>query len=214
MLLSWEGLNVLIDTPPELRLQLLKNHIDRVDALLFTHCHADHVYGLDDVRIFCRDRRLPVYGDAVTLKEMKRIFPYVFRRTQKAGGKPRVRLKPFKSPFSLFKRKVVPLTVYHGNKKVSGFRVGGFAYISDCSRIPAATFSLLTGLKVLIIDALRDEFHPTHFSLPESMEAARRIGAEKTFFTHIAHNLDHDQTNRRLPSDMRLAHDGLRLRLP
>ena len=213
ILMTWNDKNILVDTPPELRLQLVENRVGKIDALIFTHCHADHVYGLDDVRIFCRDKKLPVYGSPDTMREMKRIFPYVFRRTQKGGGKPRVRLVRFRGPFRLFGKKVMPLTVFHGNKKVTGFRIDDFAYISDCSRIPAATMKLLGGLKVLVLDALRDVPHSTHFSLPESLAAAKHIAADRTYFTHVAHNLDHFRTSNSLPRNMRLAYDGQALEL-
>jgi phosphoribosyl 1,2-cyclic phosphate phosphodiesterase len=211
LLLSYAGRNVLIDTPPELRLALIKNKIDDIDAVLFTHCHADHVYGLDDVRVFCRNKRIPVYGAERTLKEIKSIFPYVFKRTQKGGGKPKLRLRAINKTFRIFGKKFTPLPVYHGNKMASGFRMDDVAYIPDYSGIPKGTWRLLEDLNILILDALRDTPHTTHVSLSESIEVAKRIGARKTLFTHISHKLDHFKTGKKLPPVMALAFDGLTL---
>ena len=212
LLLEWNGRHVLIDTPPELRLQLLSTKVRKIDAILFTHCHADHVYGLDDVRIFSRERKIPVFGDARTLAELKRIFPYVFKRTQKAGGKPRLRLKAVETPFRLFGSKITPLPVYHGNRSIRGFRLDGFAYIPDCSRIPEKTYGMLTGLNVLALDALRETPHPTHFSLSESLQAAARIGAKRTWLTHISHAMGYTAMRSKLSATVDAAYDGLTIR--
>jgi phosphoribosyl 1,2-cyclic phosphate phosphodiesterase len=209
VLVEWDGRHVLIDTPPELRIQLLSARVKKIDAILFTHCHADHVYGLDDVRIFSRERKIPVYGRREELMEIKKIFPYVFKRTQKAGGKPRLRLVPISSEVRLYSLTVVPLKVFHGNRVVYGYRLGDFAYIPDCSRIPPAVFKQLTGLSILVLDALRESPHPTHFSLSQSLEAAVQIGAAKTWFTHLSHNMDHAAIREKLPKGMDLAYDGL-----
>jgi len=207
------GKRLLIDTPPELRLQLVAHDVDRIDALFFTHCHADHVYGLDDIRFFSRDRRLPVYGDVRTLAEIRAIFPYVFKKTARAGGKPRLRLKGVHGPFSWNGIPITPVPVFHGNRKIIGYRIGSAAYVPDCSRIPAASFRLLSGLKLLVLDALRETPHPTHFSLRESLEAAGKIGAARTLFTHLGHEMDYFTVNRRLPQGVQLAFDGLSVAL-
>ncbi|OGK01502.1 MAG: MBL fold metallo-hydrolase, partial [Candidatus Raymondbacteria bacterium RifOxyB12_full_50_8] len=186
VLVSTGGKNILIDTPPELRIQLVENFVDRIDAILFTHCHADHVYGLDDIRVFSMVKRMPVYGSPNTLNEIKRIFPYIFIRTQQGGGKPKLKLTGVHGRFRFSGITIIPLPVFHGKRSVFGFRIGAFAYIPDCSAIPAATFVLLRDLDVLALDGLRKEPHPTHFSLDQAIEAARRIGARQTFLTHIS----------------------------
>jgi len=214
LLLEWKGKHIIIDTPPELRLQLLSAKVKKIDAILFTHCHADHVYGMDDVRIFCRERKIPVFADRTTLSELKSVFPYVFKRTQKAGGKPRLRLTSVEKPFKLFGMTITPLKVFHGNKPAKGFRLGNFAYIPDCNRIPERTFSLLTGLHTLVLDALRETPSPTHFSLPESISAATRIKAENTWFTHINHTMGYSVIRKKLPESMDLAYDQLQLNIP
>jgi phosphoribosyl 1,2-cyclic phosphate phosphodiesterase len=207
--MEWDGRHVLVDTPPELRLQLLSARVKKIDAILFTHCHADHVYGLDDVRIFSRENRIPVFGGRDTLSEIKRIFPYVFKRTQKAGGKPRLRLTATHGPFRLFGRRITPLPVFHGNRSIHGFRLEGFAYIPDCSRIPEKTYAMLAHLDLLALDALRESPHPTHFSLSESLDAAARINAKRTFFTHLNHTMGYSAIRRKLPERIDLAYDGL-----
>lgn len=214
LLVEWNGRQILVDTPPELRLQLLAAGVKKIDAILFTHCHADHVYGMDDVRIFSKERKIPVLADKSTLVELKKIFPYVFKRTQKAGGKPRLKLKVVEGPFYLFGLRIVPLKVFHGNKQAKGFRFGRFAYIPDCNRIPSRTFSLLKDLDVLGLDALRETPSPTHFSIPEAIRAAQQIGAKRTLFTHINHTVKHAEMKKKLPRNIELAHDSLKIYLP
>jgi phosphoribosyl 1,2-cyclic phosphate phosphodiesterase len=211
LLLSYHGKQVLIDAPPELRIQLLRERIMRIDALLFTHCHADHVYGMDDIRVFTRQCRVPVFGTKATLGEIKSIFPYVFKKTQKGGGKPRLRMRAIAGTFRVFGKTILAFPVFHGARLASGFRVDHLAYIPDYSRIPPATFKCLRGLDVLILDALRDTPHSTHVTLAESVAVAERIGASRTYFTHIAHNLEHDASERKLPRGMKMAYDGLKI---
>ncbi|MFH0919709.1 MAG: MBL fold metallo-hydrolase [Fibrobacterota bacterium] len=208
LLIEQGGKRLLIDTPPELRLQLVEHDIDRVDALLYTHCHADHVYGLDDVRFFSRKRKLPVYGDARTLAEIRCIFPYVFKKTARAGGKPRLRMRVVDRPFRWQGLRITPVPVFHGKRKVLGYRINAIAYIPDCSRIPASSFRLLSRLSILILDALRETPHPTHFSLAESLTVASKIGARRTLLTHISHSMDYISVEKRLPRSVRLAYDG------
>jgi len=213
LLIYYHQKNILIDAPQELRLQLLESRARTIDALLITHCHADHVYGLDDVRIFSKESKLPVFGGVETLSELKAIFPYVFKRTQKAGAKPRLRLVPLDACFQLFGKEIIPLPVYHGKKRIYGYRIDGFAYIPDCSQIPRKTFLLLNDLNILVIDALRLMPHPTHFCLSESIDVAKKIRAGQTYFTHLSHEIDYSNRDK-LPLGMDFAYDGLVLSVP
>jgi phosphoribosyl 1,2-cyclic phosphate phosphodiesterase len=216
------GAGVLVDAGPDLRAQALRHRISRVDAILFTHGHADHILGMDDVRRFNAvraDRKMPgsmpCYGDAATLEDIRRMFSYVFDpATPKGGGLPQLDLRPIDGRFAIGDLDVVPVPVFHGPRPILGFRFDRVAYLTDCSRIPDESWALLEGLDVLVLDALRVRPHPTHFSLDEAIATAARIGAGRTFFTHMCHDLPHASTDARLPSGMALAYDGLVLQLP
>ena len=211
------GARVLVDAGPDLREQALRHRIARVDAIVFTHGHADHILGMDDVRRFnaLMDGSMPCYGDAATLEDIRRMFSYVFDpATPKGGGLPQLDLRVIDGPFSVGDIHLQPVPIWHGRRRILGFRVGAFAYLTDCSRIDEAAWPLLERLDVLVLDALREKPHPTHFSLSDAIATAARIGAARTFFTHMAHDLPHEATNARLPDGMRLAHDGLVLSMP
>jgi phosphoribosyl 1,2-cyclic phosphate phosphodiesterase len=211
---SDRGTSLLVDTGPDLRTQALAHRIRRVDAIFFTHGHADHVVGLDDMRRFNEIQRgpIPCYGDALTALEVRRMFAYVFEGTvPKGGGLPQLELFTVVGPFCLDDLEIVPVPVFHGRRQVLGLRIGRFAYLTDCSRIPDESWPHLDGLDVVVLDALRERPHPTHFSLDEAVDAARRIGAARTYFTHMAHDLRHEPTCARLPPGMELAYDGLTL---
>jgi phosphoribosyl 1,2-cyclic phosphate phosphodiesterase len=202
---------VLVDTSADLRAQALRFGLPRVDAVLFTHSHADHVFGLDDVRIFNfrQGAAIPCYGSAETLDRIRRMFSYVFEAGQEGGGKPQLDLIPVDGPFQLLGRTVTPVPVWHGELEVYGYRLGGFAYVTDCSRIPEESFRLLAGVDTLILDALRYRPHSTHFSVGEAIAAAARVGARRTILTHIAHEVDHDAPAVPLPPGVELGYDGL-----
>jgi phosphoribosyl 1,2-cyclic phosphate phosphodiesterase len=210
-----DGASLLVDTGPDLRTQALRFGVTRVDAILYTHGHADHVVGLDDVRRFnaLQKSSIACYGDTRTLAEIRQMFGYVFDpATPKGGGIPHVELveiDPEGGPFEAAGVRITPVPVYHGERLILGFRVGIFAYLTDCSRIPDGSWPLLEGVEVVVLDALRERPHPTHFSLSEAVEAAGRIGARHTYFTHIAHDLGHATTCAKLPPSMQLAYDGL-----
>jgi len=211
-----DGARVLVDAGPDLREQALRHRIARVDAIVFTHGHADHILGMDDVRRFNALMRgsMPCYGDAATLEDIRRMFSYVFdSATPKGGGLPQLDLLEIQGPFTVGDLALQPVPIWHGSRRILGFRAGGFAYLTDCNRIDEAAWPLLERLDVLVLDALREKPHPTHFSLSEAVATAARIGAARTFFTHMAHDLPHEATNARLPDGMRLAHDGLVLSL-
>jgi len=184
-----DGLHVLVDTTPDLRAQALRHDIRRVDAILFTHAHADHIMGLDEVRRFNILSRaaIPIYTDAATTADITRVFRYAFDPdTPKGGGVPQLRMWTIGARFSLGRQEVVPVPIRHGSRGILGFRFGRFAYLTDCNSIPESSFELLDGLDCLVLDALRHKPHPTHFTVAEAVEVARRIGARQTYFTHIA----------------------------
>jgi phosphoribosyl 1,2-cyclic phosphate phosphodiesterase len=201
----------LVDTPTDLRAQALRFGLPRVDAVLFTHAHADHVFGLDDVRIFNFRQRaaIPCYGSETTLAHIRRMFAYVFEAGQEGGGKPQLELIPVEAPFELLGRTVVPVPVWHGQLEVYGYRIGSFAYVTDTNLIPEESFELLAGVEILVLDALRYRPHPTHFSFEEALAAAARVGARRTIFTHLTHEVDHDSLAMPLPPGVELGYDGL-----
>jgi phosphoribosyl 1,2-cyclic phosphate phosphodiesterase len=209
-----DGTAVLVDAGPDLREQALGHRIRRVDAVIFTHGHADHILGIDDIRRFnvLQRRPMPCYGDARTIADIRQTFAYAFNpATQKGGGLPQIVTFTIHGAFSVGRQEVVPVPLYHGERPILGLRFGAFAYLTDCSRIPDGSWALLAGLDVLVIDALRDRPHPTHFTLDEAIAASRRIGARRTYFTHMCHDLPHAASSARLPDGMELAYDGLRV---
>jgi phosphoribosyl 1,2-cyclic phosphate phosphodiesterase len=207
-----DGLRVLVDTTPDLRFQALRHDIRRIDAILFTHAHADHIMGLDEVRRFNMITRqaMPVFGDARTLANLRRTFAYVFdSKAPKGGGVPHLQLWTIGGPFAIGRQDIVPVPIRHGSWHILGFRVGRFAYLTDCNGIPEASRPLLDGLDCLVLDALRHRPHPTHFTLAQAVQVARGIGARRTLFTHIAHELGHAEVCAALPEGMTLAYDTL-----
>lgn len=208
------GTGILIDTTPDLRQQCLRARIGRVDAVVYTHAHADHVLGFDELRRFNHLTRqaVPVYGEAPTLDAVRRTFSYAFEAGAAAGGGvPNVTLTAIDGPFAIGEVRLQPLRVYHGGNPVLGLRMGGFAYLTDCNAVPDETLPLLRDLDVLVLDALRHRTHPTHYSLREASDMARRIGARTTLFTHMCHDLGHAATCALLPEGQSLAYDGLRI---
>ncbi len=199
---------ILVDTPTDLREQALRFGLPRVDAILFTHQHADHIFGLDDVRIFNFRQRAPIpcYGSEETLRNIRRVFAYIWEPGQAGGGKPQLELVPVREPFPMLGRTWVPVPVRHGEMEVFGYRTGGFAYVTDCNLIPEASFQLLVGVEILVLDALRHRPHSTHFSVEEAIAVAERIGARRTVFTHMTHEVDHDDP---LPAGVEFGYDGL-----
>ncbi len=204
--------SILVDTSTDLREQALRCGIRRVDAILFTHGHADHVFGLDDVRRFNQIQKAPIpcYADAGTLAGLRRMFAYVFEPPpQQGGGLPQLSLFRLDGAFTIGGIEIVPVPLFHGRLPVLGFRAGSFAYLTDCNRIPESSFAQLDGVRTLIIDALRHRPHSTHFSVGEAIAVAARLGAERTWLTHICHDLPHAETCAQLPPGVELAYDGL-----
>lgn len=206
-----DGTPILVDTSTDLRAQALAFDVARVDAVLFTHSHADHLMGLDEVRRFnvLSGRGLPCYGDARTLADIRRIFSYVFTPTAVGGGIPQITLFELKGPFSLGHAEIVPVPLLHGSRRILGYRIGGFAYLTDCSAIPDISWPLLEGVTHLVIDALRERPHPSHFTVQEALGVVERLAPSRAWFTHICHDLPHAETNARLPAGVELAYDGL-----
>ncbi len=209
---SGDRLALLVDAGPDLRMQALAHRIRRIDAILFTHGHADHIVGLDDVRRFnvMQKEAIACFGDERTIDDIRRMFGYVFDgATPQGGGLPKLDLFTILGPFCLRGEEITPVPILHGQRPILGFRIQRFAYLTDCSHIPDASWPLLEDLDVLVLDALRPEPHPTHFNLAEAVVAARHIGARQTYFTHMAHQLRHEPTCARLPPGITLSHDGL-----
>jgi phosphoribosyl 1,2-cyclic phosphate phosphodiesterase len=215
VLLEFDGRAVVIDTAPDFRQQALREGMERLDAVLFTHTHADHVLGLDDVRVFYFRQRqpIPIYASSRSMDDIRRIFSYIFDQTYPYGGIAKLDPHIIDGPFDVWGERLTPLPVLHGNLPVLGFRFGKTAYVTDFSAIPDSTIPLIEGLDVLILDALRHKPHPTHSSLEQSLDWVERLKPRRAFFTHIAHELGHEATNAALPPHVRLAYDGLKLDL-
>jgi phosphoribosyl 1,2-cyclic phosphate phosphodiesterase len=211
-----EGKHFLIDTTPDLRLQLLRHPIPRLDFILFTHSHSDHLMGLDDIRPFNFRQRepIPAFAGPHTAKAIRRVFSYIWDGSQIGGGKPQLDLHEIEDPFVHDGVEVVPVPVTHGDWTILGFRIGRFAYITDTNGIPPASMKLLEGIDVLALDGLRPAPpHPTHFTIGEAITCAREIGARMTYLIHLTHDIDHEPFDATLPDGVRLAYDGLELEL-
>jgi phosphoribosyl 1,2-cyclic phosphate phosphodiesterase len=205
---------VLIDTTPDFRYQALRSEIERVDAILFTHSHFDHVMGLDDVRPFNYRQGgvIPVYGSEETIGAIRRSFQYIFDERDTQSSRPRLVTHVFDgAPIDLFGLEFTPIRLNHGRGTVYGFRFGNAAYLTDHSDIPQESMELLSGLDVLFLDALRHKPHPTHSTVERSLESVAKLTPRRAFFTHICHDLGHACTEERLPPHVRLAYDGLEI---
>jgi len=217
VVISYDGHRVLVDTTPELRLQCIAHQVDFIDAVVFTHAHADHIMGLDDVRRFnaIKQGPLDIWADALTHETLNRCFGYAFAApsSNERTFRPHLvrRVIEEDGSFEIAGRTWTPIRLFHGEMPVLGFRVGRVAYCTDVSRIPDESFEKLRGLDVLVLDALHYTPHTTHFSIHQAIEAARQIGAKQTYFTHMTHSVPHAETERDLPEGIHLGYDGLRL---
>ncbi len=210
--------NLLVDTTPDLRMQLLRARLGLIHAVLYTHDHVDHVYGLDDLRVFPHylGGPVPVYCEEQVEQRIRKSFDYAFAHENQnyGGGVPQLVFRRITTePFEVLGQRIVPIRLKHGKFRVLGFRFGNVAYCTDTNEIPPEGWSELSGLDVLIVDALRPRPHPTHFSLSEAVEVARQLRPKRTLFTHMCHDLEHEATNASLPAGMELAYDGLRIPL-
>ncbi|HEY0143550.1 MAG TPA: MBL fold metallo-hydrolase [Thermoanaerobaculia bacterium] len=210
-----EGKHFLIDTTPDLRLQLLRDPMPRLDFVLFTHSHSDHLMGLDDIRPFNFRQREPIhaYANPSTAKAIRRVFSYIWDdATQIGGGKPQLELVEVDETFAHGGIEITPIPVTHGDWTILGFRIGNFAYVTDTNGIPPASMKLLEGVEILALDGLRPAPpHPTHFTIEQAIRCANEIGPKVTYLIHLTHDIDHHPFEATLPEGFRLAYDGLQL---
>ena len=209
--ISWATHRVVIDTGPDFRTQALREGIDHVDAVLYTHSHADHVLGLDDLRPLSFKKRIPLYADDASAKVIERIFDYTFDPESKYPTRARVEMHRLGTSVEVKGAVFYRVPLNHGDLEVAGFRFGNAAYLTDMNDIPESSFALLQNVDVVILDALRKQPHSSHATLDQALALVRRIQPRQAFFTHMSHDLGHAATNRELPAHVQLAYDGLRI---
>ena len=213
-MLSYNGRHVIIDTTPDFREQALREHITQLDAVFYTHTHADHILGIDDLRpltFLHKPNKLPLYATPQNCEFLRNMFRYIFEATYKFGGLPLVELRPIEGTVELFGAHFEPVTVIHGETPILGFRFGSAAYLTDHSSVPRESLDKLRDLDILFLDALRYEPHPTHSTVEQSLKIVDEVKPKRALFTHICHDLPHEATNKTLPQGVQLAYDGMKL---
>ena len=218
--LDLSGFSLVIDTTPDFRTQCLRENINRVDPVIYTHSHVDHTLGFDDLRRFCEleDKSIPVYGSTTTLQNLQRVFKYAFDGSARYPNYVRPDAREISGPFELGGWRLTPVDLPHGRMVTNGFvfEKNGkrrFAYFTDCQSLPEEAVKAAKGVDTLVIDALRHDAHSTHFTVSEALLASERVGARQTYFIHMCHDLGHASTESSLPESVKLAYDGLRLHL-
>lgn len=214
ILVSWDNVTYVIDCGPDFRQQMLRENVTTINGVLFTHEHADHTAGLDDLRPFCyKIGEMPIYLNQRTLSSLEQRFEYIFSKENRYPGAPSVRSNLIDiTPFFIDDLEVIPLKVLHGNLPVTAYRIQDFAYLTDVKSVPVSELEKLQGLEVLVVNALRIDAHPTHFNLEEALEFVKRVQPKRTYFTHISHKLGfHQEVSKKLPESVFLAYDGLKL---
>ncbi len=214
VLIEYGNHSVLIDTTPDFREQAIRENIRSLDAVLYTHTHADHLLGIDDLRPLSfkhKPNRLPLYAHPDAAEFIRGMFRYIFDADYKFGGLPQVELRPINGVLELFGAQFEPIVLIHGDAEIYGFRFGSSAYLTDHSDIPEESLSKLEGLDVLFLDALRYKPHPTHSTVEHSLATVARLKPQRAFFTHICHDLPHEKTNAQLPANVKLSYDGMKL---
>ncbi len=209
------GENILIDTGPDLRNQALRENINRVDAVLYTHTHADHLHGIDDLRAFCvlQRQQIPLYAKADAVTHISQKFGYTLREPSNFWEMPVLRIESIDAPFKLFNTSITPIPVMHGKSHIFGYRVSNIAYLTDVSEIPESSFALLENLDIVLIDCLREVTHPTHINIEQSLAYIGRIKAKQSYMIHMTHELEYVSLANKLPKDVFVGYDGLKLRV-
>jgi len=215
ILIQHENKNILVDTSTDLRQQALRHSISHIDAVLFTHPHADHLHGIDELRSFnhIQDSHIPCYGNKETIERIQIYFKYIFQNFVKEGWKPHLETHVIDGPLLIPPLTILPIEVYHGKMKVLSFRIEKTAYVTDCNRIPEDSIKQLMGLDLLILDALRQKPHFTHFNIDEAVDMVKTLKPKRAVFTHLSHNIDYDETGSTLPPNIELAYDGMEITL-
>ena len=216
ILIKWDKASVVIDCGPDFRQQMLTHHIDRLDAVLFTHEHTDHIIGLDDIRPFFyrQQKDIPLYAEPWVFKALYKRFEYIFDPNNNYPGKPQFQCHDLveNQSIDLWGKEVLPVRINHGTLPILGFRMGDFAYFTDVKSVPENTYEKLSGVKTLVVNALRRELHPSHFSLDEALDFISKVAPQKSYLTHISHLLGfHKEVENQLPENVFLAYDGLRI---
>jgi phosphoribosyl 1,2-cyclic phosphate phosphodiesterase len=210
---QYKDTSIVVDTATEFRLQALKYNIKKIDAVLYTHFHADHVHGIDELRRYNEMQKSAVkcYGNKLTIKGIKKQHDYINKVKKEGGGIPSLDLISVQNNFTVGDLEIIPIKLFHGKMPILGFRFLNIAYLTDCSSIPEESYGKLKDLDVLIINALRHRPHSTHFTLAQALEQSRKINAKKTYFTHICHDIEHEKENKSLLKNCELAYDGLEI---